>query len=60
MYKKFRNITIEYDNLQRLLDGRHNILSNEATGAIDAQIIMDNLKRAVQKENPTRHRAGKA
>jgi hypothetical protein len=54
MYKKLGNITIEYDSLRRLLDGRHNILPNEATEAIDASITMDELKRAVQKGKPNK------
>jgi hypothetical protein len=54
MYKKFGNITIEFESLRRLLDGRHNILPKEATEAIDAPITMDDLKRAVQKGKPNK------
>jgi endonuclease/exonuclease/phosphatase family metal-dependent hydrolase len=54
MYKKSGNITIEYVSLRRLLDGRHNILPNEATEAIDAPIKMYELKRAAEKGKPNK------
>jgi hypothetical protein len=54
MYKKFGNITIEYDSLRRLLDVRHNILPKKATEAIDGPITMEELKRAVQKGKPNK------
>jgi hypothetical protein len=54
MYKKFDRITIDYDSLQRLLDGRNNTLPNEATVAIDEPIKMDELKRAVMKGKPNK------
>jgi hypothetical protein len=48
MYKKFDRITIDYDSLQRLLDGRNNTLPNETT------VAMDKLKRAVMKGKPNK------
>jgi hypothetical protein len=54
MYKTFDSITIDYDSLQRLLDGRNNTLPDEATVAIDEPIKMDELKRAVMKGKPNK------